>query len=88
MFERSLDLENWEAVPKQKVEYAIKRVLGEGGVCFGMQIIEQGMEFSAGDYHYRCQSQGEGAEPGFESMGVMLSSLGLERCSWGEVETE
>lgn len=88
MFERSIDLESWESVPRHKVEYAIKRVFGEGGVCFGMQMIEQGMVFSAGDFHFRCQSQGEAAEAGFESMGVILSRLGLERFSWGEVETE
>ena len=78
VFERSLDLENWEAVPRQKVEYAIKRVFGEGGVCFGMQMIAEGMAFSAGDYHYRKLGQGEESERDFESIGDILSKFGLE----------
>lgn len=78
MFERSLDLENWEAVPKQKVEYAIKWVFGEGGVCFGMQMIAEGTAFSAGDYHYRKLGQGEESEREFQSIGDVLSKLGLE----------
>lgn len=77
MFERSVDLENWEPVQRHKVEYALKKVFGDCGVEFGMDMIERGMCFSAGNYHYRHESQREDGESEFESIGKILSNLDL-----------
>ncbi len=77
MFERSIDLEKWESVPRHKVEYALKKVFGECGVGFGMDMIERGMSFSAGNYHYRQESQREKGEAEFESIGQIFADLDL-----------